>query len=108
MCLCACSESTASTSSLVEISGIIFDMDGTLTIPMLRFKEMRARLGLAPNQDILPTVQTFPPDKRASAMTIIEEMEEECAAMMQVCFISGKGHYIYWHGLILPYIAHAQ
>ena len=59
-------------------------MDGTLTIPMLRFKEMRARLGLAPNQDILPTVQSFPPDKRASAMAIIEEMEEECANMMQV------------------------
>ena len=72
-------------SLLLEIKGIIFDMDGTLTIPMLRFKEMRARLGLAPNQDILPTVQSFPPDQRASAMAIIEEMEEECAKLMQVC-----------------------
>lgn len=59
-------------------------MDGTLTIPVLRFAEMRARLGLLPNQDILPTVRTFPPEERAKAMAIIEEMEEEGVRLMQV------------------------
>lgn len=59
-------------------------MDGTLTVPVLKFSEMRSRLGLSPNQDILPTVQGFPPDKRAWAMAIIEEMEEEGVRLMQV------------------------
>ena len=68
----------------MEIKGIIFDMDGTLTIPVLKFNEMRARLGLSPNQDILPTVLGFPPDRRAQAMAIIEEMEEEGVQKMQV------------------------
>ena len=45
---------------------------------------MRARLGLSPSQDILPTVLSFPPDKRAKAMAIIEEMEEEGVRLMQV------------------------
>ena len=59
-------------------------MDGTLTVPVLKFSEMRSRLGLSPNQDILPTVQGFPPDKKAWAMAIIEEMEEEGVRLMQV------------------------
>ena len=71
-------------SPLLEIKGIIFDMDGTLTMPVIKFSEMRKRLGLSPNQDILPTVQTFPPDKRAKAMAVIEEMEEEGVRLMQV------------------------
>lgn len=68
----------------VEIKGIIFDMDGTLTLPVLNFKEMRAHLGLCPNQDILPTVLSFPPDRRARAMAIIEELEEEGIQCMQL------------------------
>ena len=59
-------------------------MDGTLTLPVLKFAEMKRRLGLSPNQDILPTVQGFPPDRQAQAMAIIEEMEEEGIRRMQV------------------------
>jgi beta-phosphoglucomutase-like phosphatase (HAD superfamily) len=75
----------------VEIMGIIFDMDGTLTIPVLQFHEMRTRLGLSPSQDILPTVLSFPPERQAKAMAIIEEMEEEGVRLMQVSFIVNQG-----------------
>ena len=63
---------------------MIFDMDGTLTIPVLNFLEMKARLGLAPGQDILPTVQRFPPEERARAMAVIEEFEEQGVRNMKV------------------------
>ena len=60
-----------------EIKGVIFDMDGTLTVPVLNFKEMRARLNLAPGVDMLPTIMQYSPEKKAQAMSIIEEFEEE-------------------------------
>lgn len=52
-------------------------MDGTLTIPVLNFLEMRTRLGLSRGVDILPTVMSMPEEQRERAMKIIEEMEEE-------------------------------
>ena len=77
-------ESESSPPPLMEVRGVIFDMDGTLTIPVLNFLEMKAALGLAPNQDILPTVQTYPPAERAKAMAIIEKFEDEGIRKMQV------------------------
>ena len=59
-------------------------MDGTLTIPVLNFQEIRAALGLGPQQDILPTVQTFPVVEQAKAMRIIEAFEEKAMKKMQV------------------------
>lgn len=64
-------------STIRRIKGVIFDMDGTLTIPVLNFLEMRTRLGLSRSVDILPTVMSMPAEERERAMKIIEEMEEE-------------------------------
>ena len=62
------------------IKGVIFDMDGTLTIPVLNFNEMRTRLGLAPGTDILPAVMNMAAEERDRAMQIIRELEEEGVA----------------------------
>ena len=70
--------------ALVEIKGVIFDMDGTLTIPVLDFKGIRNSLGLAPGSDILTTVQKYSPEERAKAMVIIEEYEEDGLRKLQV------------------------
>ena len=70
--------------TLTEIKGVIFDMDGTLTLPVLDFKGIRESLGLAPGTDILPTVQQYSPEERAKAMTIIEGYEEDGLKKMQV------------------------
>lgn len=75
---------------LTEIKGVIFDMDGTLTIPVLRFAEMKERLGLKPTDDILPTVQGLPPEERVRAFEIIEEFEREGVEKMKVC-LRGRG-----------------
>ena len=70
--------------TLTEIKGVIFDMDGTMTLPVLDFKGIRDSLGLAPGTDILPTVQKYPPEERAKAMAIIEEYEEDGLRKLQV------------------------
>ena len=69
---------------LTEIKGVIFDMDGTLTLPVLDFKGMLESLGLAPGTDILPTVQKYSPEERAKAMAIIEEYEKDGLRKLQV------------------------
>lgn len=69
---------------LEQIKAVIFDMDGTLTVPVLNFLEMRSRLGLRPEQDILPTIQALPPPERERAMAVIEELEEEGVRKMEV------------------------
>lgn len=83
-CNVSSEETTASATDVNEIRGVIFDMDGTLTLPVINFKEMRSRLKLTPSQDILPTVQKYPPEERAKAMAIIEECEAEALKKLQV------------------------
>ena len=69
---------------LTEIKGVIFDMDGTLTLPVLDFKGIRESLGLSPGTDILTTVQQYTPEEKAKAMSIIEEYEEDGLRKLQV------------------------
>jgi HAD superfamily hydrolase (TIGR01549 family) len=63
---------------------VIFDMDGTLTIPVLNFNEMRARLGLPQGTDILAAVANMGAEERERAMEIIEECEEEGFRQLQL------------------------
>lgn len=88
MCIRFNFSQNSSQAAVIEIKGVIFDMDGTLTIPVLNFNQMRERLGLSKDQDILPTVQGFPPQERAKAMAIIEEFEEEGVRLMKVCLLT--------------------
>ena len=60
-----------------RIRGVIFDMDGTLTLPVLDFSEMKRRVGVPVDVDILRGVANQPPEQRKQSMRIIEEMEEE-------------------------------
>ena len=69
-------QSQGNPEAFAEIKGIIFDMDGTLTLPVLNFLEMKTRLNLSPAMDILPTVLKLPPEDKSRAMEIIKEFEE--------------------------------
>lgn len=64
-------------SSIHEIKGVIFDMDGTLTVPVLNFNQMRTSIGLPVGTDILTAVLNMPLRERERAMKIIEEFEDE-------------------------------
>ncbi|KAI9014093.1 HAD-like domain-containing protein [Hyaloraphidium curvatum] len=66
------------------IRGVLFDMDNTLVTSTLDFKAMRQRLGILPTQDIIATMRSFPPEKRAEAERIVAEMEADAIAHMEV------------------------
>ncbi|MCO4836813.1 MAG: HAD family hydrolase [Oceanospirillaceae bacterium] len=59
----------------------IFDMDGTLTIGVHDFDMMRSELGLAPNQDILKTVQAMSPEQAAPMWAKIDALEYHFASL---------------------------
>lgn len=75
---------TKSVSQNVPIRGIIFDMDGTLTLPILDFKGLRAKLGIDDSTDILEFASSRPPDVKEKVYTMIEEWEADGNANMKL------------------------
>jgi HAD superfamily hydrolase (TIGR01549 family) len=66
-----------------RIRGIVFDMDGTLTVPCIDFAEMRRRVGIHEG-DILHVIHSWPEDKQAEAFKKIAEIEEEALENLKV------------------------
>ena len=58
---------------------VIFDMDGTLTRPMLDFDAIRAEIGL-PKEPLLEAVRALPPEDQARAEAILLRHEAVAAA----------------------------
>ena len=65
------------------LRGVIFDMDGTLTVPAIDFAGMRRRLEIS-ESDILATIKTWPHDRRKQALAIIEEFEEVARQNLEI------------------------
>ena len=65
------------------LRGVVFDMDGTLTVPNLDFGLMYQRCGVDRSQDILAAIEVMPPAEKAAAQAIVEEMEEEGRRTLQ-------------------------
>ena len=61
------------------IRGVVFDLDGTLTVPVLDFAAMRAEIGIA-DGDILHALAKMPEDERRRALGVIGRHEEAAAA----------------------------
>lgn len=82
------------------LRGVVFDMDGTLTVPNLDFAEMYRRAGVPRGQDILEAVKTMPAEQAAAANAVIDEMEAEGRRTLQLD--SGAVHLARWlarHGV---------
>ena len=63
---------------LVNIKGVIFDMDGTLTIPVYDRKELLQRLSLpSDTDDILNAVWRLEEPEKTRLLKIIEQYEVE-------------------------------
>lgn len=60
-----------------SLHGLVFDMDGTLTVPCLDFKNLRKMLGITDHVDILSHVATLSGEEWEKSMMIIEKFEEE-------------------------------
>jgi HAD superfamily hydrolase (TIGR01509 family) len=57
---------------------VVFDMDGTLTRPLLDFEKIRKEIGVGP-QPILEQLDTMTPAERVRAMEILDRHEAEAA-----------------------------
>ena len=62
------------------IKGVLFDFDGTLTLPgALDFPAIKREMGCPVEQAILEYLETQPPTVRAELMKILEQKEEVAA-----------------------------
>ena len=67
------------TPTRLDLLGVLFDLDGTLTRPMLDFPALKARCGLPPEGDILSEIAKLPTRERARAMARVEAAELDAA-----------------------------
>lgn len=58
-----------------KFKGLIFDMDGTLTVPLIDFKQIRRELGVGDGGDLAEIIQSFPEPRRREAWKVIEKHE---------------------------------
>jgi len=66
------------------LKGVIFDMDGTLTLPhQIDFKRMRQRVGIATG-DILAAIRQMPEKQREEAMSAIDDEERRGLADLKL------------------------
>jgi len=60
----------------MQIKGLIFDMDGTLTVPLIDFKEIRKELSIpSSGGDLAKIIASWPEPRRTQAWKIIEKYE---------------------------------
>jgi len=59
--------------------GVIFDLDGTITVNNLDFAVIRQEIGLAGGQPILEYMDTAPPEEQARVSEILERHERQAA-----------------------------
>ena len=62
---------------------LIFDMDGTITLPILDFGIIRKEIGL-PEGDIAHEITKLSPEKQMQAWSIIEQHEQHAAANQEL------------------------
>lgn len=63
----------------MSIQAVIFDLDGTLTQPVLDFDRIRSDIGLPAGTDILESIAAMNPDARSRAEQILLDHENNAA-----------------------------
>lgn len=61
----------------------VFDLDGTLTKPVHDFDHIRSVLGIAPQADILSTIETLPRQKKCTMLEQLDVLERYYAAQAE-------------------------
>ena len=68
-------------------AGVVFDMDGTLTVPCIDFVAMRTRVfaiaGVS-SGDVLEIIASLDGDKHAAAVAVIEQVEVDALARLEL------------------------
>lgn len=63
----------------MPLAAMLFDMDGTITQPLLDFPTIKREIGLSPESFILEALETMTPAEQQRAMAIVERHEAEAA-----------------------------
>jgi HAD superfamily hydrolase (TIGR01549 family) len=63
------------TAATPIFAGVIFDMDGTLTLPAIDFPAIRRELGI-PAGDLIVSIDSLPAEARRRAWAVVEAHEE--------------------------------
>jgi HAD superfamily hydrolase (TIGR01509 family) len=63
----------------MALKAMLFDMDGTLTRPLLDFAAIKREIGIPTTSFILEATETMTPAERERAMAIVERHEQEAA-----------------------------
>ncbi|MDA0709748.1 MAG: HAD family phosphatase [bacterium] len=58
---------------------VIFDMDGTLTVPYINWSTLRAAISCPPDKTIIAHIDSLPPDRARAAREILLATEREAA-----------------------------
>lgn len=70
--------------TLPPIHAVIFDMDGTLTVPVLDFARIKAEIGIAGATPILEAMMQMTPAQRTAAETILARHEADAAGRAEL------------------------
>ena len=65
------------TIQLPRLRGVVFDMDGTLSVPNLDFTEMYSRCNVPLNEDLLEAISQMTTENAKKTNDVIDEMEKE-------------------------------
>ena len=67
-----------------RVSAVVFDMDGTLTVPVIDFQLMYDRVGVPRGHDVLAAISEWPAAEQQRALDVIAEFEEAALRDMQL------------------------
>jgi HAD superfamily hydrolase (TIGR01549 family) len=76
------------------LRGVVFDMDGTLTVPNLDFGLMYQKAGVSKNDDILQAIGNMSKEDAKKANAVIDEMEEEGRRTLELK--QGAAELLHW------------
>ena len=63
--------------ALIPVHGVVFDLDGTLTLPVLDFAKLRSDLQCPKGIDILEFCNSKTGQEKETALQLVEKFEEE-------------------------------
>lgn len=66
------------------VDAVIFDMDGTVTRPILDFKKIRAQLGVPDRESIVDYLDALTGDERTRKTAMLRQWEDEAALAAQL------------------------
>ena len=61
------------------LKAVIFDMDGTLTVPYINWQNLRAQIACPPNKNIIDHINSLPIERAQHANNILLSTEREAA-----------------------------